>query len=232
MIPKIIHQMWIGPHPMPIDMINTWIEKNPTWEHILWTEDELNKRYPNGFKNQGLIDSCLEWCGKCDVYRYEILSDYGGFFIDADCICTNSLDDHFLNHSFFSCYENEIQRPGMIATGYMGAEKGCSLMKLCTDKISTYSTLDHRITKKMAWELSGPLLLTQMVKLSKYPAFIYPSHVFIPKHYTGETYLGDEKSYSDQLWSTTSKHLSSNNTLEQSKVIMANIDKPSTNDKD
>ena len=202
-IQKIIHQMWIGPHEMPKDMIQTWIDKNPSWEHILWTEDEIKKRYPNGFRNQKQIDSHQSWCGKCDIMRYEILYDYGGFFPDADCICTNPLDDHFLNHSFFSCWENEKVRPGLVAIGYMGAEKGCELMKFCQDHLNQQGTLDERITGLMAWQMTGPVLITNAIYQTKYPAFIYPSYVFIPKHYTGETYTGDGKSYSDQYWGST-----------------------------
>ena len=29
MIPKIIHQIWIGPKPAPTKFMDTWKEKNP-----------------------------------------------------------------------------------------------------------------------------------------------------------------------------------------------------------
>jgi len=202
-IPKIIHQMWIGPLDMPKKMIDTWTEKNPEWEHILWTEEEIKRRYPNGFINQKAIDEHQSWCGKCDIMRYEILYDYGGFFPDADCVCTNSLDDHFLNHAFFSCFENEKVRPDLISVGYMGSIKGCELMKKCTEFLGEQISLDERKTGMMAWQMTGPVLITGMIHKTKYPAFIYPSYVFIPKHYTGETYTGSGKSYSDQYWGST-----------------------------
>jgi len=34
---------------------------------------------------------------------------------------------------------------------------------------------------------------------------IFPSHYFIPEHYNGEKYQGDDKIYAHQLWGTTSK---------------------------
>ena len=44
-IPKIIHQMWIGPHKMPTRYINTWrydyIKENPDWKYMFWTEKEI-----------------------------------------------------------------------------------------------------------------------------------------------------------------------------------------------
>ena len=43
-IPKIIHQIWIGNKPPPINLMNTWKEKNPDYEYILWNENEFIKR--------------------------------------------------------------------------------------------------------------------------------------------------------------------------------------------
>jgi hypothetical protein len=38
MIPKIIHQLWIGPHPCPVEIMHTWKNKHPDYEYILWDE--------------------------------------------------------------------------------------------------------------------------------------------------------------------------------------------------
>ena len=35
MIPKIIHQIWIGPKKMPIKAMKTWQKKNPNFEYII-----------------------------------------------------------------------------------------------------------------------------------------------------------------------------------------------------
>ncbi len=43
-IPKIIHQIWIGPKPRPSKFMETWAKKNPDFEYILWNEDEFQKR--------------------------------------------------------------------------------------------------------------------------------------------------------------------------------------------
>jgi len=195
--------MWIGPKEMPKWMIETWKVMNLDWKHMLWTEDTLAEHFPNKFKNQKHIDEHQDWCGKCDIMRYEILYKYGGFFPDADCICTNSLDDHFLEHDFFACFENEKMRPGLIAVGYMGAIKNCELMKICRDELYCKDSLDKNITGLMSWQMTGPLFLTKTIEKYKYPAHVYPSYVFIPRHFTGEQYTGSEKSYSDQFWSST-----------------------------
>ncbi len=33
MIPKIIHQIWIGPKPAPTKFMDTWRDKNPDFEY-------------------------------------------------------------------------------------------------------------------------------------------------------------------------------------------------------
>jgi len=203
MIPKIIHQMWIGPKPPPMKMIQTWIDKNPDWKHILWTEDLIKEKYPKGFRNQKHIDEHETWNGKCDIMRYQILYDFGGIFLDADCVCTNSLEDHFLDHNSFSCFENEELRGNLVACGYMGAVKNCRLMSICTEEIYRSKDLKYKTTGLMSWQTVGPLFFTNTIIKYKYPISIYPSFVFIPRHYTGWTYTGNGKSYSDQKWGST-----------------------------
>ena len=40
-IPKIIHQIWIGPKPRPHILMDSWRLKNPDFEYILWNEAEI-----------------------------------------------------------------------------------------------------------------------------------------------------------------------------------------------
>ena len=46
MIPKIIHQIWLGPNKRPDIWMNSWkinyIKKHPDWTYKLWTEKEIN----------------------------------------------------------------------------------------------------------------------------------------------------------------------------------------------
>ena len=95
-IPKIIHQIWIGPKPKPTKFMDTWKEKNPDFEYICWSEEEIEKRQIV-FKCQEKIDEIEEINGKADILRWEILYKYGGVFLDADSICIEPIDDELLN---------------------------------------------------------------------------------------------------------------------------------------
>lgn len=90
-IPKIIHQLWIGPKPRPSKFMKTWQDKHPEFEYIMWNEDEIKKR---GLKLecQNRVDEIEEINGKADIIRWEILYHYGGLFLDADSICIEPFD--------------------------------------------------------------------------------------------------------------------------------------------
>ena len=203
MIPKIIHQIWIGPKKCPDRLIQTWRDKHPEsegWKHILWTNNDIDEFE---MLNRRQFDSIEEWAGKADIWRYEILYRYGGIFCDADSICINQLDDHFLTHDSFAGFENEECRGQLVANGYIGATKGNRLMRILIDEIKKKPSVTQRETGKMAWQTVGPLFFTEQIIQKQYPISIYPSFVFIPEHYSGIVYKGTGKSYSRQLWGST-----------------------------
>ena len=196
-IPKIIHQLWVGPRPRPQRLLDTWKNAHPDWEYVLWTEENLKDFR---FKNQKQIDAMPEWNGKADIMRYEILDRFGGVFMDADSECLNPLDPFFLNNDSFSVYENEKQRGGLIACGIMGAVPNCLLMKLCVDELSKIEV------KSPAWWYCGPVFFTWVIQTHNYPIHVYPSHYFLPNHYTGECYAGTDKIYALHKWGTTTNN--------------------------
>ncbi len=58
----------------------------------------------------------------------------------------------------------------------------------------------------LAWKTVGPLRLTESYRKYAYSQLrIYPSHYFIPRHFTGQTYQGSDPIYADQLWGSTKR---------------------------
>lgn len=190
MIPKIINQIWIGPKSPPLSLIQTWRDKHPDWEHKLWM-DHI------GWENDRKIQEIPEWFARSDVMRYEILWQFGGVYIDADAVCLQKLDDSFLEHKNFACWENEIVRPGLIAAGYLGAERGSKFMRKCIDNMANVD-----LSAGMLWETVGPGFLTKMAKGDP-DLFVYPAKTFIPMHFSGVPAPGNWPVYADQKWGTT-----------------------------
>lgn len=196
MIPKIIHQIWIGPYEPPVAAMTTWRSMNPTFQYEFWDDARCASF---GFKNSAKIAEQPELAGKADLMRYEILERHGGVYIDADSECIMPLPDEMLDHDSFACWENEMIRRGLISNGYLGATQGNKLMRSLIDAASTRDMSIGR-----AWLTVGPMFLTQMVALMNYEDLhVYPSYYFIPRHYSGAEYHGVGPIYAKQGWGST-----------------------------
>jgi len=211
-IPKIIHQLWIGPKEPPTNHMNTWKDMNPDFEYIRWNEEELVKRK---FKLEckDRIEEIEEICGKADIIRWEILYEYGGIFLDADSICIEPIDDVLMKCKSFAGWENETTRPGLIAVGTMGFYPKHPLVKKVIEwiKLNKVSIKD---TTHRAWITTGPVLLTNIYNTGKYDDItILPSYYFLPIHCTGLEYKGHGKIYAHQEWGSTNQNYAIMNTL-------------------
>jgi len=195
-IPKIIHQIWIGPHRCPTHLMQTWKTMHPDWEYRFWGNNEIAS---HSFRNQRHIDSIPNWAGKCNVIRYELLHEYGGVYADADMECLRPLDDFFLQNDSFACWENERVTPGLVANSILGAIPENDLLREMVEE------LEHALQiEGPSWKSTGPAFLTRAIEKYRYNRMtIYPSHYFYPVHHSGATYRGEEKPYAHQFWGST-----------------------------
>ncbi len=206
-IPKIIHQIWLGPNPRPKEWMQTWEKAHPDWEYKLWTDTNLPK-----LKNQKQFDTINSYPGKADILRIELLYQFGGVYIDADSECLRPLDSPLLRYHFFACYENEITCPGLIANGVMGSKPKHPLLANLIEAVQNVQELN----RNKAWLTVGPVLLTKTIRFyEKFnsPVKVLPSHNFFPYHYTGTRYTGKGKIYAREYWQTT--HIELNKPMDQ-----------------
>lgn len=213
MIPKIIHQLWIGPKPAPTHFMDSWRLKNPDFEYIRWTEAELEERGMQ-LRCTKEIDSMCEINGKADIIRWEILAKYGGVFVDADSICIEPLDESVMQYKAFASYESEEVRKGLVATCAMGFYPNHSL---CQDAVEwiLHNEISVEKTGRRAWQTVGPGLLTRLIQTQKYTDFtLLPSYYFIPTHFAGTKYTAHGKVYASQEWGSTRQNYDIMNTIE------------------
>ena len=216
-IPKIIHQLWIGPKPRPSKFMATWKDKHPDYEYIMWNEEELSKR---GLRLECVskINEIEEINGKADIIRWEILYYYGGLFIDADSICIEPFNYLIEQNKPFCGYENETARPGLVATGTMAFPKNHQLPRGAIDYIKA-NEVSQAKTGKMAWRTVGPELLTRLLQTNLYKdVVIYPSYYFLPKHLTGLQYMGHSIVYAYQEWGSTKQNYEIMNNIELEEI--------------
>jgi mannosyltransferase OCH1-like enzyme len=134
MIPKIIHQIWIGDKSkMPKNDIQTWIDNHPEYEYILWDEARINKLNLVNRDKYDIYYNQQCYHGSSDIARIEILYQYGGVYLDADSICNNPIDD-LLNTDFFAGYSPNIK--GRVGNAFFGSTPNHEILKTYIDEIS------------------------------------------------------------------------------------------------
>lgn len=212
MIPKIFHFIWVGDESRrPDNCIETWRQAHPGWQFRLWGNAELDGRDWINARHIAAMRT-RELNGVADMMRWEILHEHGGLVFDADSVCLRPLDEAMLDCEAFACWESEIARPGLIAAGYFGTVPGNPFVKALIGDIAALPS----VVDRMAWQTVGPLRLTESYRQHRYtPLRIYPSHTFIPRHFTGLTYEGRDPVYANQLWGSTLKGY---DTLHQAEV--------------
>lgn len=200
MIPKRLHIIWVGDEARrPDNCIETWRAMHPDWEFRLWGNADFAA---TPWINKAHMDAMWgrELNGVADMMRWEILYRHGGVLVDADSICVRPLDDHLLECEAFACWESEVARPGLIAAGYFGCESENPFVgQIIKDIAAEASVVD-----RMAWQSVGPQRVTDAYRAYGYTRLrIYPSHYFIPEHFTGIAYDGTDPVYAHQLWGST-----------------------------
>lgn len=200
-IPKLIHQLWVGPNPRPKHWMNTWPEKHPDWEYVIWDEDRIRR---TNFVNRKHIDFYMKkkiWHGVSDVVMYEMLHKYGGVMVGADSECLRPLDPLFTDDYYdaYCVYENEIAAPGLISP-LTACKPGAPFAKALIDGLYAKEEVGE------PWKTTGNQHMKDTLALQEWPTVkVWPSHYFNPVHYSGLRYDGPDKSYGMQWWGTTKK---------------------------
>ena len=132
MIPKVIHYIWIGGKPEPKILKKckkSWKKFCPDYEIKRWDETNLDLEK---FKFAKDAYEAKKWAFASDVFRFDILANEGGIYLDTDVELLKNLDD-LLNLKCFTGFEDEkFVAPGLI----FGAEKGS---KICEDMLKIYN---------------------------------------------------------------------------------------------
>jgi mannosyltransferase OCH1-like enzyme len=101
-IPRILHQIWVGPAPFPDEFVpyqQSWLDLNPGWELKLWTEDTLppaaDLRRPESAERLR-----APW-ERGDILRLEIVWCMGGVHVDTDFECLRPIEERLDGVDFF-----------------------------------------------------------------------------------------------------------------------------------
>ena len=178
MIPKIIHQIWIGENKMPLlwmkSFYNDYLKTFPDWKYCLWTEKEIDKL---NMINREIYDKEPTYWGKSDILRYELLFRFGGIYIDADSVWVNNknLEKCINKASDTGLFFAKSHCQGQIANGVIGSVPNHPFFKEIMDKIiPRYNSM---INEHVAVKI-GPVFITKI--LENYNPTIFPPEYFYP----------------------------------------------------
>jgi hypothetical protein len=107
LIPRMLYQTFKS-RDVPAGMakaVNSWIEKNPEFGYRFFDDAAMRdfvERYPcEGFAFDSSVllralDTIRPGAGKADLFRYLLIYDRGGVYMDVDSFCLNPLG-HFVS---------------------------------------------------------------------------------------------------------------------------------------
>lgn len=133
MIPKLLHQIWIGPNPIPEkekEWMKSWKNNHPDWNHCLWTNDNLPELDDNCKK---VVESLkVKYALIADIYRYVILYKYGGFYADTDILSRKPIDD-MIDYDFVGLFPRV--NVNYITNAFFGCIPQHPVLKDCIEKV-------------------------------------------------------------------------------------------------
>lgn len=104
-IPKIIHQIWLGPKTLPNyfwEYKKSWEQQHPDWKYYLWQDKDAENL---DFDLKDLFLKSSNYGEKADILRAELLDRYGGLYVDVDIECKKPFDELHEKYDFFAGLE-------------------------------------------------------------------------------------------------------------------------------
>lgn len=204
-VPKLLHQIWVGPRKAPEAWLQTWRDSHPGWTYRLWTNRDLHEKL---WINRGHMADYMRrrrYNGVADLMRYEILWRYGGLVAAADSVCVHPVDELLEDgHRIYAIatdlspyQEKQIPANFGSTTPLYAAVPGHSFTACLIAGLRLQSYLGAPV------RATGNRYMQRMLRKHKPEIKIWPMHYFIPEHFNGWRYHGPDRVYAKHFWGTT-----------------------------
>ena len=205
MIPKIIHHVWPGNDPFKEKFHawrNSWMQKHPDWTFYFWRLDNLPDNINSDVK-AAANDPGFALCPKSDMIRFELVRLFGGIYVDTDMECLRSFDP-FLEHSFFSGYEDDERR---ICPSVFGAEPNHPILtQMSQTSVANSKRYGYELCNTQPHKYTSVKPFTKIVRLhmTQQPRSIrvYDRSYFYPVYFNEKHRLNEETpdAYAKHHW--------------------------------
>jgi mannosyltransferase OCH1-like enzyme len=194
-IPRTFHRIWVGPHRMPKEFEvygQGWLAAHPGWNLIHWTEGNLPPaRWPEH------IARCRFYRHRANIYRYQLLLEHGGVYLDTDLECKKNIEPLLVGVRAFAAYQIENKtHKGCINNAFMGGVAGHPFLKRLVDLVPAGFNLGSDTN-------CGPYYITAIAKRRK-DVTIFPKAITNPFDWNEVSRRGEEfpDAYMIHHWSS------------------------------
>ncbi len=169
LIPPTVHRVWVGEDPMPPEYEQfgaTFKRHNPDWEIRLWSEKDLDElEIGEGERKRARTHSELS-----NLMRYEVLSRFGGVYVDTDVECLQALEPLLGGIEAFAALERE----GRVGNAALGSVPGHrAFLRAARLARCTLGTGAHSV------DANGPYMLSLILEQEP-EVTIFGAHLFYP----------------------------------------------------
>jgi mannosyltransferase OCH1-like enzyme len=177
-IPKLIHQIWIGPNQIPCKskpFIEGIRSLHPEFTYRLWTDADIT---PENFVNYRYIMQAKSYAQKADIMRYEILYRHGGVYFDIDFEVFKNITPLLIN-DLVVCNEDSNTDKYM-TNAFICASKGNIELLKCVQLVKIIDFSSNAISNA-----SGPWFFRKCIQLSDKVSILPTSYIY-PTHYSNK----------------------------------------------
>jgi mannosyltransferase OCH1-like enzyme len=179
LIPRIFHQIWVGPDPFPDEFIayqQTWLEHHPGWELRFWTEETFPQ--PEELRRPEAAEKLRAPWERGDIFRLEVLWRHGGVHVDTDFECRQSIEPLIENAELFI----GLRKPKKVNGALMGSVAGHPLLARGLDGIRPRASYGMQMGAGEAnvKDETGPEFLDSLL-LGRDDVLFIPPPVFYPR---------------------------------------------------
>ncbi len=180
LIPKKIHQIWVGPNPQPKTLEKyqeTFRKNHPDWEYKLWTDEDVKDL---DLQNRDIYEKTINQGERSDILRLELLYKFGGVYLDVDCVSIRPLDELHKKFDFYAALR-PIKEGNYTAVmnGMVASKPNHPLIKQEMDSIPKGLRADSLLARRN--ESIFGRIIPRLFRLTDILSFGKKRHPFIKK---------------------------------------------------
>jgi mannosyltransferase OCH1-like enzyme len=205
---KIIQGLWIGTELSVMEQLSVASFLRNGHEYHLYIYDEI-KNIPAGTvikdASEILPPSRIfqykhfpTYAGFANFFRYKLLLEHGGWWVDTDTICLKPFD--FPEEHIFAT--EKAEETEVVTSGIIKAPVGSQVMAYA------WEVCQSKQPEQLVWGETGPRLMGEAVRKFSLEKYAQPHHTFCPLAYyewhkllePDANVLLDESTYAIHLW--------------------------------